>query len=116
MNRFQRPADGITFDDKLPSIPVGLTGSGFGQLPSFQSRTVNTQKRYGYSGNSFVAAVEFGPRIKAKSIMTGGQSFDPASKNFTDQAQGIIDGKFKDVLFYKADVLKHAVKTYHPGN
>jgi len=116
VNRYQRPADGITFDDTLPSIPVGATGSGFGQLPSFQSRTVNTQKRYGYSGNSFIAAIEFGPRIKARSIMTGGQSFDPASKNFTDQAQGFIDGKFKDVLFYKSDVLKHAQKTYHPGD
>ena len=116
INRYQRPADGITFDDKLSSIPVGATGSGFGQLPSFQSRTMNTQKRYGYSGNSFVAAVEFGPRIKAKSIITGGQSFDAASKNFTDQAQGFIDGKFKDVLFYKSDVLKHAQKTYHPGD
>ncbi len=116
MNRYQRPADGITFDDKLPGIRVGLTGSGFGQLPSFQSRTVNTQKRYGYSGNSFVAAVEFGPKVKAKSIMTGGQSFNPSSKNFTDQAQGIIDGKFKDVLFYKNDVLKHVQKTYHPGD
>ncbi|WP_184541868.1 penicillin acylase family protein [Mucilaginibacter sp. FT3.2] len=115
MNRYQRPANGTTFDDNLPSISVGLTGSGFGQLPSFQSKTVNTTKRYGYSGNSFIAAVEFGPKIKAKSIMTGGQSFDPKSKNFSDQAQGIIDGKFKDVLFYKADVLKHAQKTYHPG-
>ncbi|MBB6131188.1 penicillin acylase family protein [Mucilaginibacter lappiensis] len=116
INRYQRPVDGITFDDKLSSIPVGATGSGFGQLPSFQSRTMNTQKRYGYSGNSFVAAVEFGPRIKAKSIIAGGQSFDVTSKNFTDQAQGFIDGKFKDVLFYKSDVLKHAQKTYHPGD
>jgi len=116
VNRYQRPVDGTTFDDKLSSIPVGATGSGFGQLPSFQSRTMNTQKRYGYSGNSFVAAVEFGPRIKAKSIMTGGQSFDATSKNFTDQAQGFIDGRFKDVLFYKSDVLKHAQKTYHPGD
>ena len=116
VNRYQRPADGTTFDDKLPSIAVGATGSGFGQLPSFQSRTVNTKKRYGYSGNSFIAAVEFGPRIKAKSIITGGQSFDPKSKNFTDQAQGYIDGKFKDVLFYKSDVLKHVQKIYHPGD
>jgi acyl-homoserine lactone acylase PvdQ len=116
MNRYQRPDDGITFDDNKPSIPVGLTGSGFGQLPSFQSRTVNTNKRYGYSGNSFIAVVEFGTRVKAKSIITGGSSFDPASKNFTDQAQGIIDGKFKDALFYKKDVLKHAQHTYHPGD
>ena len=115
INRYQRPADGKTFSDSEPSLPVGLTASAFGQLPSFVSRTMDTKKRYGYSGNSFIAAVEFGPRIKAKSIITGGQSFNPASKHFTDQAQMYIDGKFKDVLFYKTDVLKNAEKTYHPG-
>jgi len=115
INRYQRPADGVTFSDSAPSMPVGLAWSAFGQLPSFQSRTMNTKKRYGYSGNSFIAAVEFGPRIKAKTIITGGQSFNPASKHFTDQAGMYIDGKFKDVLFYKKDVLKHAEKTYHPG-
>ena len=115
INRYQRPADGITFDDKLPSTPVGLVGSQFGQLASFQSRTMQTEKRYGYSGNSFIAAVEFGPRIRAKSIVTGGGAFDPKSKHFTDQADGYINGRFKDVLFYKKDVLKHAESTYHPG-
>jgi acyl-homoserine-lactone acylase len=116
INRYQRPADGKTFADNLPSVPVGQVSSAFGQLPSFVSRTYKTTKnRYGYSGNSFIAAVEFGSRVKAKSIITGGQSFDPSSKHFTDQAQMYIDGKFKDVLFYKSDVLKHAEKTYHPG-
>lgn len=115
INRYQRPADGVTFDDNAPSLPVGLTSSAFGQLPSFVSRTMNTKKRYGYSGNSFIAAVEFGTRIKAKTIITGGQSFNPASKHYTDQAGMYIEGKFKDVLFYKKDVLKHAEKTYHPG-
>jgi len=115
INRYQRPADGVTFDDNVPSLPVGLTSSAFGQLPSFVSRTMNTKKRYGYSGNSFIAAVEFGTRIKAKTIITGGQSFNPASKHYTDQAGMYIEGKFKDVLFYKKDVLKHAEKTYHPG-
>ena len=115
INRYQRPADGKTFSDDAPSLPVGAVSSAFGQLPSFQSRTMNTKKRYGYSGNSFIAAVEFGTRIKAKTIITGGQSFNPASKHYTDQAGMYIEGKFKDVLFYKADVLKHAEKTYHPG-
>ncbi|TSD63429.1 acylase [Inquilinus sp. KBS0705] len=115
INRYQRPADGQTFDDKAPSLPVGSTSSLFGQLPSYQSRVMpGTQKRYGFSGNSFIAAVEFGPKVIAKTIVTGGSSFNAASKHFTDQAQGYIDGKFKDVLFYKADVLKHAEKTYHP--
>ncbi|HVV53885.1 MAG TPA: penicillin acylase family protein [Mucilaginibacter sp.] len=115
INRYQRPPDGITFDDRSESIPVGLVGSQFGQLPSFQSRTMNTKKRYGYSGNSFIAAVEFGPHLKAKSIVTGGESFDPESTHFDDQAEGFVNGKFKDVYFYKADVLKHAELTYHPG-
>ncbi|OCX53506.1 penicillin amidase [Mucilaginibacter sp. PPCGB 2223] len=115
INRYQRPDDGKTFDDSRPSLPVGQVSSAFGQLPSFVSRQMGTQKRYGYSGNSFIATVEFGKRIKAKSIITGGQSFDPNSKHFTDQAQMYIDGRFKDVLFYKEDVLKHAERTYHPG-
>jgi len=115
INRYQRPADGVTFSDSAPSLPVGQTSSMFGQLPSFVSRPMNTQKRYGYSGNSFVSIVEFGSRIWAKSIVTGGESFDSASKNYTDQAGMYIGGKFKDVLFYKKDVLKHAEKTYHPG-
>jgi acyl-homoserine-lactone acylase len=115
INRYQRPADGVTFDDKQPSLPVGLTSSNFGQMPSFQSRVMpGTQKRYGFSGNSFIAAIEFGKIVKAKTIITGGHSFDASSPNFTNQAQGYIDGKFKDVLFYKGDVLRYAVKTYHP--
>ncbi|MBS1502121.1 MAG: penicillin acylase family protein [Bacteroidetes bacterium] len=116
INRFQRPEDGISFDDKYESIPVGQVGSQFGQLPSFQSRPMNgTKKRYGYSGNSFIAAVEFGPKLKAKSVVTGGESFDPTSAHYDDQAEGFVNGKFKDVYFYKADVLKHAEITYHPG-
>jgi acyl-homoserine lactone acylase PvdQ len=116
INRYQRPADGVTFRDSLPSVPVGLTSSLFGQLPSFVSRTMNTKKRYGYSGNSFIAAVEFGPRIRARTVVTGGQGFDPTSKHYTDQAEMFVGGKFKNVLFYRSDVLEHAEKTYHPGD
>lgn len=115
INRYQRPYTGTAFDDNAPSLPVGATSSNFGQLPSFQSKLMpGTKKRYGFSGNSFVAAVEFGPIVKAKTIITGGHSFDSKSKNFTDQAKGFIEGKFKEVLFYRADVLKNAVQTYHP--
>ena len=116
VNRYQRPADGI-FDDAKPSLPVGLASSLFGSIPSFaSSRFSNTGKRYGIAGNSFVACVEFGKKIKAKSIVTGGQSFDPSSKHYTDQAQMFIDGNFKDIFFYKEDVLKHVERTYHPGD
>jgi acyl-homoserine-lactone acylase len=116
INRYQRPADGLSYDDKQPSLPAASVASTFGQLPSFVSRPMNgTKKRYGYSGNSFMAAVEFGPKVRAKSLITGGQSFSPNSKNFANQAEMYLDGKFKDVLFYKDDVMKHAEESYHPG-
>jgi acyl-homoserine lactone acylase PvdQ len=115
INRYQRVGDGEKFDDNKPSLPVGLASSQWGSLPSFASRRTESGKRYGYNGNSFIACVEFGKRLKAKSIITGGQSFDPSSKHFTDQAKMYIDGNFKDVLFYKEDVLKHVERRYHPG-
>jgi acyl-homoserine lactone acylase PvdQ len=123
INRYQRVGSGENFDDKKASLPVGLASASWGSLPSYQSRRfANSNKRYGFSGNSFVACVEFvrkdslgGKKVKARSIITGGQSFDPSSKHFTDQAQMYIDGNFKDVLFYKEDVMKHVERKYHPG-
>jgi acyl-homoserine-lactone acylase len=115
VNRYQRTTNG-EFDDAKPSLPVGLAAATFGSLPSFASRrSPNQDKRYGVSGNSFVACVEFGKKVKAKSVITGGQSFDPSSKHFADQAEMYINGNFKDVLFYKEDVLKHLERQYHPG-
>lgn len=116
--RYQRLTGKIaeTYDDHQASLPAGLVSSAFGALPSFQSRVMDgTSKRYGFSGNSFIAAVQFGKRLKARTIVTGGESSDPASKHFSDQAPGYLNGVFKDVLFYKADVLANTEKKYHPG-
>jgi len=118
INRFQRISPDIEnkFDDSKESLPVAFTSSAWGMLPSFTSRVFpGTKKRYGYNGNSFICVVEFGKRIKAKSLLTGGESGDPGSKHFADQAEMYTRGQFKDVLFYKEDVLKHAERTYHPG-
>lgn len=118
INRFQRIFADIDnkFDDTKPSIPVGFAASTWGMLPSFVSRTfTGTKKRYGYNGNSFICAVEFGKKIKAKSLLTGGESGDPGSKHFNDQGLMYSKGQFKDVLFYKDDVMKNAERTYHPG-
>ncbi|HEX6332734.1 MAG TPA: penicillin acylase family protein, partial [Flavisolibacter sp.] len=83
---------------------------------SYNSRRFpNTSLRYGISGNSFIAAVEFGKKLRARTIVTGGASTDPASVHFTDQAEGFLEGKFKEVFFYRDDVLRHKVKEYHPG-
>ncbi len=117
VNRYQRLTGGVAekYEDSASSIPIGFGSAAWGQLSSYISNAFNTNKRYGYSGNSFVCAVEFGPRIKAKSILAGGNSGDPNSKHFNDQALMYSKGQFKDVLFYKEDVLKHAERTYQPG-
>eukprot|EP01136_Pigoraptor_vietnamica_P025672 Opistho-1_new@79855 len=106
INRFQRLTGAINekYDDSLPSFPVGFGSAMWGQLPSFRSTQVKTNKRYGASGNSFVCVVEFGPKIKAKSVLAGGNSGDPNSKHFNDQALMYSKGQFKDVFFYKEDV------------
>ncbi len=118
VNRFQRRTGDVQekYDDNQPSIPVGFASATWGMIPSYNSRYYEgTNKRYGVSGNSFICAVEFGKRIHAKSLLAGGESGDPSSKHFADQAEMYAKGKFKDVLFYKEDVLKHVEMTYHPG-
>lgn len=118
VNRFQRSSGDIDlkYDDSQPSLAIGFGPGSWGSLPSFKSNYQNgSKKRYGYNGNSFVCAVEFGSKIKAKSLLAGGNSGDKNSKHFTDQAEMYQKGQFKDVLFYKEDVEKNAEKTYHPG-
>jgi acyl-homoserine lactone acylase PvdQ len=118
INRYQRLTGKFEeeYNDTKRSFAVALTTSKLGSLPAFESRSYNgTKGRYGFSGNSFIAAVEFGPRLKAKSIVTGGQSNNPASNHFTDQAPGFINGKFKEIFFYPEDVMKNKEKIYRPG-
>ena len=115
--RFQRISGDIIpkFDDERTSTPVGFASALFGCLPAYEAIWNGSDKSYGVAGNSFVAAVEFGKRISAKSIVTAGQSFKPASKHFKDQLQLFLDGKLKDVHFYKEDVIRNKSSSYHPG-
>lgn len=118
INRFQRISGDIEnhFDDDSASIPVGFASSTWGMIPSYSSRTFpGTIKRYGVNGNSFICAVEFGKRINAKSLLAGGESGNSESKHFFDQGLMYSKGVFKDVLFYKKDVLKNVERKYHPG-
>jgi acyl-homoserine lactone acylase PvdQ len=115
INRYQRNAKGEGFDDNKSSLAVGIASAFFGSLPSYETVWQKTSKGYGTAGNSFVAAVEFGERIKAKAIIPGGQSFDPKSKHYTDQADLYIKGKLRDVFFYKDEVEKNKERIYKPG-
>lgn len=118
INRFQRISGKVenVFDDKAASIPVGFASSLWGMLPSYNSKIYpDTRNRYGVNGNSFICAVEFGKKITAKSLLAGGESGHPHSTHFFDQGENYAKGIFKEVYFYKEDVMKHAASNYHPG-
>jgi acyl-homoserine lactone acylase PvdQ len=118
INRYQRLSGAIdpNHDDDQPSIPVGMASGRWGALASYGARAFpSTRRIYGIGGNSFVAVVEFGEKVVAKSLLVGGQSGDPASPHFDDQAQRYVDRQFKEVAYYRDDVERRATRTYHPG-
>ena len=117
INRFQRITDDIApkFDDAGPSIPVPFTSSRWGSLASFAARAYpGTKKWYGTSGNSFVAVVEFGDSVRARAITAGGESGNPASPHFNDEAVRYSTGNLRDVYFYPSQLKGHTERVYHP--
>ena len=118
INRYQRNNGDIVqkFDDAAPSTPVMFTSARWGSLASFGARTYpGTKKMYGTSGNSFVAVVEFGDRVRARAVTAGGESGDPKSAHFGDQATRYATGDLREVYFYRPDVEQHVERQYHPG-
>ena len=119
INRFQRFNDDIDsrFDDAKPSIPVPFTSSRWGSLASFGARAYpNTKKWYGTSGNSFVAVIEFGDSVRARAVTAGGESGDPASPHFGDEAERYATGNLRTVYYYPSQLKGHTERVYHPGN
>jgi len=118
INRFQRLDDAIAshFDDTAPSTPVPFTASLWGSLAAFAARPYpNTKRWYGTGGNSFVAAVEFGDSVRAKAVTAGGESGDPRSPHFADEAERYNTGNLRDVYFYPPQLVGHTEREYHPG-
>jgi acyl-homoserine-lactone acylase len=119
INRFQRLTDDIVpqFTDSGPSIPVPFTSSVWGSLASFGARTYpGTKRMYGTSGNSFVAIVEFGKdSVRAKAVTAGGESGDPRSPHFDDEAERYAAGDLRDVYYYPGQLEGHTEREYHPG-
>jgi acyl-homoserine-lactone acylase len=119
INRFQRLTDDIVpqFADSGPSIPVPFTSSVWGSLASFGARTYpGTKRMYGTSGNSFVAIVEFGKdSVRARAVTAGGESGDPRSPHFDDEAERYAAGDLREVYYYPGQLEGHTEREYHPG-
>jgi acyl-homoserine-lactone acylase len=118
INRVQRLRDDIELvpSDDQRSTPVGFTTAQWGSLAAVDGvRYPGVKKRYGDRGNSFVAAVEFGPKVRALAVTAGGESGDPASRHFNDQAERYATGALREVYFYPEQLKGHTERTYHPG-
>ncbi len=118
INQFQRLNDSIQpeFDDAEEAFPVPFTSAQWGSLASFGAKAwPGTRRYYGTSGNSFVAVVEFGERVKAMAVMAGGQSGDKWSPHFTDQIPRYAAGQLRPVYFYPEELKGHVEQRYHPG-
>jgi acyl-homoserine-lactone acylase len=118
INRFQRLTGDVVavHDDAKPSTPVPFASATWGSLAAFGAqRYPGTKRLYGYKGNSFLAAVEFGPKVSAIAVSAGGESGDPASPHFTDQAARYAAGDLRPIYFYAEDLKGHVERRYRPG-
>ena len=119
INRFQRPGPDRAhpFDDKKPSVAVPFTSSSWGSLAAVSSRAYpGTRRRYGTYGNTFVAVVEFGrDSVRAIAVTPGGESGDPASPHYNDQAERYAEGRLRPVYFYPGQLEGHTERVYRPG-
>lgn len=117
VNRYQRTTSDIIqpFADHKPSLPVAFSSARWGSLASFGTKQYpGTRRWYGTSGNSFVAVVEFGPKVRAMAVSSGGASGREGSPHFNDQAELYAAGKMRAVYFYPEDIKGHVEKTYRP--
>jgi acyl-homoserine lactone acylase PvdQ len=119
INRFQRLTGDIVqpFNDAAPSYPVPFVSSVWGSLASFGARAYpGTRKWYGTSGNSFVAVVEFGPKVRARAVTAGGESGHPGNRHFDDEVERYASGNLREVYFYPEQLRGHTERSYHPGS
>lgn len=116
MVRIQRVRDPGGFSDEVESVGVPGGDPNTGQI--FFVAAVpgpDRKRRYGVAGHSYAGVQEYGGKVKALSVTVFGQSADPDSPHYMDQAELYSRGEFKAAWLDLEDVRKNAVRVYRPG-
>jgi penicillin amidase len=116
VNRLQRVHTSGTeeqFSDARASVPVPGAPSMTGTIFTFGTREAPGQKRmYGTVGDTYVSVVEFAKKPVARSLLVLGESADPQSKHYFDQAELYSTGQFKPAWFDPREVRQHTERQY----
>ena len=96
-------------------VPVGGCTGALGCFRVLQYSDAPDGKRIARGGDGWVLAVEFTPVPRAYSVLAYGQSNNPTSPYFADQAAMFARGEMKRVAFTAEDVDKATVRRYRPG-
>ena len=78
-------------------------------------RFAGPEKRYGASGNRFVAMVEFGETPRAKSLLAGDKAATQGPRTALTRRGYTLEGRFKDVAYYREVYWPGAQSIYQPG-
>jgi acyl-homoserine lactone acylase PvdQ len=122
VSRLQRHANQaemlkVPFSDALDSVPCAGAPGPLGVVFNtyYMPISLFRRKQYGVAGHSFVGVYEFGDEVTAGTALQYGESSDPESPHFMDQAELFSRRQFKTAWFDWDDVLAHAERSYHPG-
>ncbi len=124
INRLRRataqPAAGEPVEGRdSPSRDLASAGLPFytGAIFTFNTETPEGSRRsYGRHGHSYVSIVSFGSSTRARSVLAYGQSRNPSSPHYFDQAPLYAAGKLREAWFDLPSIRQQAIRAYRPGS